>query len=479
MAGFDLTQVALIASAAALGGLLLHQLRQPILVGYVLAGVLLGPSVLGLAADRGAVESLAELGVLMLLFLIGLELSLRSFKRVWHVSLLTALLQIGVALVLAWGVGRFLGWSPGLALLVGFAVALSSTAVAIKILEDIGELRTDVGRTAIGVLIAQDLAVVPMLLIAGMFSGEEQSITLELGKLGAAVAVLAAVILFLSGRRRIRIALLDRLEENEELAAITALAICFSAATLSGLLGLSPAYGAFIAGLIVGNTAERPKMVAATRPIQSALLMVFFLSVGLLLDLRFIWDNLGTVLLLVLVVTVGKTAANIAILRLVGEPWPRAFLAGTVMGQVGEFSFVLAASGVASGLIGADDYRLLVAVIALSLVASPLWLLTARRLEALAWRPGDGASFGLDSLYGAEARALWRGVRAVGRGVRSGSNGAVAAARRAAERLRRVHAAKPSTNMPAVVETPTEHPPAANDSVVPAETRSTGTENPR
>jgi CPA2 family monovalent cation:H+ antiporter-2 len=463
MAGFELTQVALIAGAAALGGLVLHQLRQPILVGYVLAGVLLGPSVLGLAADRGAIAGLAELGVLMLLFLIGLELSLRSFKRVWHVSLITALLQIGVALVLAWGVGRVLGWSPGLAVLVGFAVALSSTAVALKILEDIGELRTDVGRTAIGVLIAQDLAVVPMLLIAGMFSGEDQTLALELGKLGAAIAVLAAVIIVLSGRRRIRIALLDRLEDNEELAAITALAICFSAATLSGLVGLSPAYGAFLAGLVVGNTAERPKMVAATRPIQSALLMVFFLSVGLLLDLRFIWDNLGTVALLVLVVTVGKTAANIAILRLVGEPWPRASLAGTVMGQIGEFSFVLAAAGVAAGLIGADDYRLLVAVIALSLVASPLWLLTARRLEALAWNEGAGARFGLDSLYGAESRAVWRALRAAGRALRAAGRGARA------------------TATGATTQTLSEHPGAANDearAVEPSQVRKfSGTEN--
>ena len=186
MVGAELTQVALIAGAAALGGIVMYRLRQPVLVGYILAGVLLGPSVLGFAADRSAIEGLAELGVLMLLFLIGLELSLRSFKRVWHVSLLAAALQIGVALVFAWGAGQLLGWSLGLSLLVGFALSLSSTAVAIKILEDIGELRTDVGRTAIGVLIAQDLAVVPMLLVAGMFSDKAVSVPLELAKIGRA-----------------------------------------------------------------------------------------------------------------------------------------------------------------------------------------------------------------------------------------------------------------------------------------------------
>ena len=466
MAGFDLTQVALIASAAALGGLILHRLRQPILVGYVLAGVLLGPSALGLATDRATIESLAELGVLMLLFLIGLELSLRSFKRVWHISLAAAALQIGVALVFAWGAGRLLGWSPGLALLIGFALSLSSTAVAIKILEDIGELRTDVGRTAIGVLIAQDLAVVPMLLVAGMFGEQAVSLPIEAAKLGGAVTLLAVAIIALSGRRRIRIEFLDRLEENEELAAITALAICFTAATLSGLLGLSPAYGAFLAGLIVGNTAERPKMVATTRPIQSALLMVFFLSVGLLLDLSFIWDHLGTVVLLVLLVTLGKTATNIAILRLVGEPWPRAFLAGTVMGQIGEFSFVLAAGGVAAGLMSSDDYRLLVAVIALSLVMSPLWLLTARRLEAMAWGPGEGARFGLDSLYGNEARAVWRGLRMLGRTVHSASR-----------RVRALVARKPMA--PAAAAEPAPHPAPANDPLPLPPVQATGTEDPR
>lgn len=141
MPGHALTEVALIASAAAAGGLLLHFLRQPALVGYIMAGVLLGPSVLGLAENRDAIGLLAELGVLMLLFVIGLELSLRGFKRVWLVAVATAALQIAAALGVAWLAGSVLGWSTGLVLVVGFSLALSSTAVAIRILDDIGELR--------------------------------------------------------------------------------------------------------------------------------------------------------------------------------------------------------------------------------------------------------------------------------------------------------------------------------------------------
>ena len=413
-----LTEVAVLAGAAAAFGVVLHMLRQPALVGYILAGVLLGPSALGLLESRESIGLLAELGVLLLLFGIGLELSLRGFKRVWAVAVATALLQIGAALLVVWVAGALLGWSPGLIVIVGFSLALSSTAVAVKILDDIGELRTEIGQVAIGVLIAQDLSVVPMLLVGTGLAAEDPSLWWTVAKLGGAVAVLAGVIVLLSGRRKFHIPMSASLEANEELVAIVALAVCFAAAALSGLLGLSPAYGAFLVGLVIGNTADRPKMVAAMRPIQSALLMLFFLSIGLLLDIAYIVDNLLLVLALVLAVTVGKTVFNVAVLRMLGQPWQRAFLAGTVMGQVGEFSFVLAAAAIGAGLMGPDEYRLLVAVIAVSLVASPLWLLTARRLDAMRWRAGEGARLVLDRLYGGEVRIAAAAAVRLGRGVR-------------------------------------------------------------
>jgi CPA2 family monovalent cation:H+ antiporter-2 len=177
------------------------------------------------------------------------------------------------------------------------------------------------------------------------------------------------------------------------------------------LIGLSPAYGAFLAGLVVGNTADRAKMMSATQPIQAVLIMVFFLSIGLLIDIAFIWANLWLVAVLVLVVTVVKTAMNIGIIRLFGESWKTAFLAGTVMGQVGEFSFVLVAAGLSVGLIGDGENRLLVSLIALSLAVSPLWLITARRLEAIRWRERMKPKVILQRLYGRELRSLARVAR--------------------------------------------------------------------
>ena len=161
----ELTGIAFVAVGALVCGIVVTRFRQPAVIGYIFAGVLLGPSGLAFVENRDQISVLAELGVLMLLFLIGMELSLRGFAKVWRVAMMTTALQIAISVGIVLLLAQLFAWPLALTLLIGFAVSLSSTAVAIKILEDINELRTDAGRTAVGVLIAQDLAVVPMLLI--------------------------------------------------------------------------------------------------------------------------------------------------------------------------------------------------------------------------------------------------------------------------------------------------------------------------
>ena len=410
-----LLQIAIVATGALLLGLLLQRFRQPAIVGYIAAGVILGPSGFGLIADRGPVQVLAELGVLMLLFIVGMELSLRGFRRVMRVAILGAGAQIVLSVTIMLVLGQLFGHSLKSAILVGFVVALSSTAVAIKLLEEIGELRSDIGRTAISVLIAQDLAVVPMLLLIGGMAGSEGIELSAVFSLFVAVGLLGLMIFVLTRRERIGLPFAKAVEGNVELTAITGLAYCFGAALLSAAMGLSAAYGAFLAGLWIGNSTARTSILGAALPIQSVLLMVFFLSIGLLLDLDYIWNHLGEVLILLLIVTLLKTAMNVGILRALGEPWPRAWLAGVVIGQVGEFSFVVVATGLAAGLIGFGDSRLLVSVIALSLIVSPFWLLMARRMDKLAW-PGIG-SFRqlLRALFGRETMAVALATRQTAR----------------------------------------------------------------
>lgn len=399
----DLTHFAMVALAALACGMVFSRLKQPAVVGYILAGVILGPSVLGVVTNREQIELLAELGVLMLLYLVGMELSLRAFKAVWRVAMFAMLFQLvcGVGAMLA--LSFVLGWSIELALLLGFVVTLSSTAVAIKMLEDLGELRTRLGQITIAVLIAQDLAVAPLMLIAGSLGGKGFGFG-AFFKLVLAVGLLAGLAWYLSRRQRIHLPFAAWLSASVDLTAVAGLAFCFAAAALSGLAGLSPAYGAFLAGLIIGNSAERHAVLQTMQPIQSVLMMMFFLSIGLLVDIDYIAGHIGEVLTVLVVVTLFKSAFNVLILRVLGEPWTRAYFAGVMLSQIGEFSFLIAALGLSTGLIDPAHNRLVVAVTVLSLATSPFWMASARRIERITLLGVTSGPEILRLLYGERAR---------------------------------------------------------------------------
>ena len=398
----QLTAIAIVGLAALICGMIMTRLRQPAIVGYILAGIILGPSAAGLVENRDQINTLADLGVLMLLFLIGMELSLAAFKKVWRTALLCSLLQIAGSLAVMLGLSRLLGWPLGLSVLLGFVVALSSTAVAIRMLDDIGMTKTETGRITIAVLIAQDLAVVPMMLVIHGLAGAGFGAA-PVARIVLSIAFLVVLVVYLSRGPKIRLPLSERVMNHADLAPLSAFALCLGAAALTGVLGFSPAYGAFLAGLVIGNSTHRATMIRTIRPVQSLLIMVFFLSIGLLIDLGYIWENIERVMVLLVIVTVFKTAFNVVVLRLLGQPWQRASLAGVLLGQVGEFSFVLAAIALTTGLIEESESRLVIAIVALSLIISPLWYETARRLQRLI-APGIGSIQEiLRLLYGKEA----------------------------------------------------------------------------
>jgi monovalent cation:H+ antiporter-2, CPA2 family len=416
----NLTPIALLLIGTVLCGLLLAGLRQPPLVGYILAGAVLGPSGLGLIADREIIDTFAELGVLVLLFVVGTHLSLRVFKNIYRTAIGAATLQILVSVSLMLLLAEMFGWQYQRAIFYGFVLALSSTAVGIKILEDIGELRTETGRCAIGVLIAQDLAVVPMLIIiVGLSSEAGVDVAAITVKLTIAMAALATLIWWLSRRHRVHLPFRHLLVRYSDLAPVAALALCVIGAALSNALELSASLGAFLAGLYVGNTTERALMIRAMEPIQSLLVMMFFLSIGLLVDLAFVSTHLGTVLLLVGFVFLLNSVINVLALRAVGEDWRIAFVAGFALAQVGEFAFVLSQTAVSHRLIGEEAQRVVVAVIALTMIASPLWLELARRLHAVRATPSEGLASLLARIWRDEGRLLrLRSGRAIRRGTR-------------------------------------------------------------
>lgn len=377
-----LTEIALVVVAALVAGLTFARFRQPPIIGYILTGIIMGPSGLAVIQSRNAVSTLAELGVLLLLFVVGMELSLRGFKKVWLTATCFTIVQIGIGIGITLGLSRFLGWSVPLALLLGFVISLSSTAVVVKMLESLGELKSDLGQLVIGILIAQDLAIVPMILILKNYHGAAFNSALFL-KLFISIGFIILLISHLSRHQRVHFPLTRLIAGQKELIPLAVLTICFGAAAFSGYLGLSAPYGAFLAGLVLGNTHEWEILLKTVHPIQSILLMAFFLSIGLLFDLTFIWNHLFSILFFLLLVTVVKTGLNIGVLRVLRLPWSEAFLVGVVLSQLGEFSFLMAAVSYESKIIDAQSHLWIVSLTVLSLGFSPLWMLSARRLKTI------------------------------------------------------------------------------------------------
>ncbi len=376
----SLTQIAIIVAAALAGGLVLSRLKQPPILGYILTGVFLGPSGFALIANRDPVEFLAQLGVLLLLFVVGMELNLRSFKKVWVTATLCSLFQILMCTVITLSLSFFLGWSLPLSMVLGFVASLSSTAVVVKMMESTGEMKSDMGQLIIGILIAQDLAIAPMILIIRNFGQSWFSFEIFI-KLVFSIGLIIAIITYLSRRQRVRIPLTKIIAGEKELTALASLAFCFIAAAIAGWFGLSEPYGAFLAGLILGNTHERLILTETTKPIQSILIMFFFLSIGLLFDIEFILHDLQVVLGLLVIITVGKTLLNIIILRCLSLSWSQAFGISALISQLGEFAFLLATVAIEVSIISNYGQKLIVSITVLSLAISPLWLMFMQSIQ--------------------------------------------------------------------------------------------------
>ncbi|MEI9885106.1 MAG: cation:proton antiporter [Rhizomicrobium sp.] len=384
----DLTAFAVVLAAAVIAGLLMNRVRMPAVAGFIVVGVVLGPTGFGLIAHSGAIQTLADLGVLMLLFILGMELRLASFRRLLPLALGIVLAEIAVFTGFTTALAQLAHGETSSAVVIGFMLAISSTALAIKMMEDADEAKTRAGKLTIAILVAQDLAVVPLLLLTGAMApgAGPEALSWAAVKLGVAVALLAGFIVLLARIKSFRFPASQFLLHDVDGGTLAVLAVCFAAAALSGVLGLSPALGAFLAGLAVGHSTLRRTAIALAQPVQSILIFIFFLSIGLLIDLHYVLTHLWLIVIVLAVVTVGKTALNLMLLHVAGQPGEVAFPAALFLSPVGEFSFVLASAGAAAGALTPEGHKLAIAVIALSLLVSPLWFVGARRAHALALR---------------------------------------------------------------------------------------------
>lgn len=390
-----LTSTAVLVVAAAVIGYLSVRAKVVPIVGFLVAGVLIGPAQLGLVGEVETVEAAAEVGVIFLLFIIGIEFSLGRLAALRTWIAVGGALQVGLtvltvaAVCSAFGVG----WREGV--FTGFLVSLSSTAIVLKLLGDARETTTTRGRLAVALLVFQDLAVVAMVLFvpilgAGTGEGDGASPTELAVALLTAGGIIVGVIVV---ARRLLPPVLERVAQtcSPEVFLLTVLAICFGTAYLTAVAGVSVSLGAFLAGLVVSESRLSSQALGEILPLQILFSAVFFVSVGMLLDVRFVLANAGVVLLAVAVVLAVKlltTWLAVGVLRRLGTGLGAGTAVGTslLLAQVGEFSFVLETAGRGSGLspagLGEDGSQVFIAASVLLLLATPALAALGRRAEA-------------------------------------------------------------------------------------------------
>ena len=378
---------ALVVAAAAIGYLSVRAGVVPI-VGFLLAGVLIGPSQLGLVASTEAVDAAAEVGVILLLFTIGIEFSLERLARVWRWIVFGGGAQVAVTSLLTMGVvvAAGQGWKAGL--FTGFLVALSSTAIVLTVLADKNATSSPRGQLALAVLVFQDLAVVAMVVVVPLLGADaEGGAGSLLRALGTAVAVIAVVLVV---ARRLMPPLLARVAAlcSPEVFLLAIVAICLGTAYATALAGVSVSLGAFLAGLVVSESRQSTQALSEILPLQIIFSAVFFVSVGMLLDLGFLASNLPLVLAAAIGVLVLKTAVTTGSLIPTGVGWRPAVATALLLAQVGEFSFVLLTVGDAAGLspagLGEDGFQVVVATTVLLMMATPGLAYAGDRLLAAA-----------------------------------------------------------------------------------------------
>ena len=378
------TEVAALLVASALVAYVCYRFGLLPIVGFLLTGVLIGPNALGLVEDQELIDAAAEVGVILLLFTIGIEFSLEKLARIKRLIFLGGGLQVGITVAAVTGLLLLLGVELNVGLYTGCLVALSSTAIVLKLLSDRGETETEVGQIGLGLLIFQDLAVIVMVLLVPILGGGGGS----LGELGLALGTAAGIIvLVLVVARRVMPRILEAVARtcSPELFLLAVIAICFGTAYLTSLAGVSLSLGAFLAGLVVSESRFSEHAFGEILPLQILFSAAFFVSVGLLLDVQVLMANLGWVLAAIGVVLVLKVLITTLSVRALGYSMPAALCSALYLGQLGEFSFVLERAGREAGLLAggteAGPATFIAATVVL-MVITPFLAQLGRKLEA-------------------------------------------------------------------------------------------------
>lgn len=365
-----------VLAVAAAGGLLASVLRQPPILGYLLAGMIVGPASLGWIKEFIQVETLAQFGVALLLFALGVEFSFAELRKVKAIALGGGSLQIGLTIAVTTLISLSLGWvlEPAQGVFLGTILSLSSTAVVLKCLMERNETETPHGQVMLGILVVQDLALGFMLAILPALDEPAEAIGMAL------LTALLRIALFAGGAVLAGIFVVPRLlrllakTESRELFLLGVVVLCLGIALLTEHLGFSIEMGAFVAGLMISEVEYADQTLTYVEPLRDIFAALFFVSVGMLIDPIFLWNHLELILGLVALVLVGKFLITTPLVLVFGYSLRTALLVGLGLAQIGEFSFVLTARALGLGLVSRPVYLFILGTTAVTLMVTPLLL---------------------------------------------------------------------------------------------------------
>ena len=399
-----LQDLAVVMIAAGIVTVLFQRLKQPVVLGYIVAGILIGPHLLELVSGEDAIKSLAELGMVFLMFSLGLEFNLRKLRRVAATALVAAPLAILLMVFVGYQVGQLMGWTPVSSLFLGAIISIASTSVIVKVLRETKRDREPFAGLIYGILIVEDLlGVVMIVLLTGIASTGDlglQSMAASTGKLLVFLVVVLVGGLLLVPRLLNFVA---RFESNERLL-VAVLGLCFGTALVADKLFDSVALGAFLVGAVMAESAQSRRIESLVEPVRDLFTAVFFVAIGLLVDPALLWQHIVQIAGISLVVMIGQIAGNTFGTMVAGHDFRTAVRVGTGLSQIGEFSFVIATLGLTLGatnpsLYNPSLYPIVVGVALVTTLFTPLWIHNADRLADTLLRAAPKPLAGYLTLY--------------------------------------------------------------------------------
>ncbi len=377
----SITLICIVGLGVVLSGFLLGKIKQPTLIAYILIGVLIGPFGLDLIGDQETMMHIGELGIILLFFFIGMEIDLYSFIGNWRLAVFGTLGQILLSIGAMGAIGLLFDWNDSRIVVMGFVIALSSSAVIFKLLEDKKLLDKKIGQNVSSILLAQDIAIAPILILISIFGGEDTSTESILLKITGGILIIATILYIYIKKEITWLPFRKSIMRDHELQVFLALFFCFAGAVIAGLFGISEALGAFVGGLVMHAGKATQWIHDAIHSFRILFVAVFFIAIGAQINITFLMENLLPLGLSLVTVFFLNHTINALILRAYNNSWKEAIFGGAMLAQIGELSFLICITAFNLDILTQYAYDFTISLISLTIGISPFWIFLTEKIS--------------------------------------------------------------------------------------------------